>query len=120
LISAARSTGRILCCGAVRSTSAIAPGGVVTRIVQRILALTAATWHNDHTDQLVMRSLIAYDHYWPLGIGRLSGITALNVGELPCSTGELRILAAAASITVGGAVDLRDTATGRSSRNNTR
>jgi hypothetical protein len=25
-------------------------------------ALTAAIWHNDATGQLVMRSLVAYDH----------------------------------------------------------
>jgi hypothetical protein len=37
--------------------------GVLTRVLQRILALTAAIWHNDHTSQPVMRSLIAYDHY---------------------------------------------------------
>jgi hypothetical protein len=30
--------------------------------LQRILALTAAIWHNDHASQRVMRSLIAYDH----------------------------------------------------------
>jgi hypothetical protein len=28
----------------------------------RILALTAAIWHNDATSQPVMRSLLAYDH----------------------------------------------------------
>ncbi len=39
------------------------PGGVITRILQRILALTAAIWHNDQTGQPVMRSLIAYDYY---------------------------------------------------------
>ena len=38
------------------------PAGVLTRILQRILALTAAIWHNDHTSQPVMRSLVAYDH----------------------------------------------------------
>jgi hypothetical protein len=38
------------------------PGGVIARVMQRILALTAAIWHNDHTDQLVLRSLTAYDH----------------------------------------------------------
>jgi hypothetical protein len=38
------------------------PAGVMTRILQRILALTAAIWHNDHTGQPVMRSLVAYDH----------------------------------------------------------
>jgi hypothetical protein len=38
------------------------PPGVLTRVLQRILALTAAIWHNDHTGQPVMRSLVAYDH----------------------------------------------------------
>ena len=36
--------------------------GVTVRILQRILALVAAIWHNDATGQPVMRSLIAYDH----------------------------------------------------------
>ena len=36
--------------------------GVMVRILQRILALTAAIWHNDATGQPVMRSLTAYDH----------------------------------------------------------
>jgi hypothetical protein len=30
--------------------------------MQRILALTAAIWHNDATGQTVLHSLIAYDH----------------------------------------------------------
>jgi hypothetical protein len=38
------------------------PAGVMTRVLQRILALTAAIWHNDHTSQPVKRSLVAYDH----------------------------------------------------------
>ena len=38
------------------------PPGVVARVLQRLLALTAVIWHNDHTGQPVMRSLIAYDH----------------------------------------------------------
>jgi hypothetical protein len=38
------------------------PAGVMVRVLQRILALTAAIWHNDHTGQPVKRSLIAYDH----------------------------------------------------------
>jgi hypothetical protein len=38
------------------------PGGVAVRVLQRILALTAAIWHNDHTGQPVMRALTAYDH----------------------------------------------------------
>lgn len=36
--------------------------GVLARVLQRILTLTAAIWHNDHAAQPVMRSLIAYDH----------------------------------------------------------
>jgi hypothetical protein len=38
------------------------PGGVAVRVLQRILALTAAIWHNNHTGQPVMRALTAYDH----------------------------------------------------------
>lgn len=36
--------------------------GVVVRVWQRILALTAVIWHNDHIGQPVKRSLLAYDH----------------------------------------------------------
>jgi Transposase DDE domain len=36
--------------------------GVTARIAQRILALTAAIWHNRATSQPVTRSLTAYDH----------------------------------------------------------
>lgn len=36
--------------------------GVAVRIAQRILAMSASIWHNFHTDQLISRSLIAYDH----------------------------------------------------------
>ena len=38
------------------------PGGVLIRVLQRLLALTAVIWHNDHTGQPVRRSLLAYDH----------------------------------------------------------
>ncbi|WP_017578592.1 transposase, partial [Nocardiopsis kunsanensis] len=38
------------------------PEGVVVRVLQRVLALTAAIWHNDRTGQPVLRSLTAYDH----------------------------------------------------------
>jgi hypothetical protein len=37
------------------------PGGVIARVMQRILALTAVIWHNDHIGQDTLRSLIAYD-----------------------------------------------------------
>ncbi len=38
------------------------PRGVLTRVTQRILALTAAIWHNDRTGQDTLRSLTPYDH----------------------------------------------------------
>ena len=38
------------------------PQGVIVRVLQRLLALTAAIWHNHHTGQPVLRSLVAYDH----------------------------------------------------------
>jgi hypothetical protein len=38
------------------------PAGVTIRVLQRILALTAAIWHNDQTTAPVHRSLTAYDH----------------------------------------------------------
>ena len=38
------------------------PGGVAVRVLQRVLALTAAIWHNDKTGQPTLRSLVAYDH----------------------------------------------------------
>ncbi len=36
--------------------------GVCARVLQRLLALTAAIWHNHHSGQPVLRSLTAYDH----------------------------------------------------------
>ena len=36
--------------------------GVATRVAQRVLAMTAAIWHNHRTGQTINRSLIAYDH----------------------------------------------------------
>jgi hypothetical protein len=38
------------------------PGGVWVRVLQRVLALTAAIWHNHNTGQPTLRSLVAYDH----------------------------------------------------------
>jgi hypothetical protein len=35
---------------------------VTVRVLQRILALTTAIWHDDTTGQPVLRSLVAYDH----------------------------------------------------------
>ncbi len=36
--------------------------GVAARVLQRLLALTAAIWHNERANQPALRSLIAYDH----------------------------------------------------------
>jgi hypothetical protein len=36
--------------------------GVLVRVLQRLLALTAAIWHNHHAGQPILRSLTAYDH----------------------------------------------------------
>lgn len=36
--------------------------GVTVRVLQRVLTLTAAIWHNDAAGQPVKRSLTAYDH----------------------------------------------------------
>ena len=36
--------------------------GLAARVLQRLLALTAAIWHNERTGQPTLRSLIAYDH----------------------------------------------------------
>ena len=38
------------------------PTAVTTRVAQRILALTAAIWHNDNTSNPHLRSLTPYDH----------------------------------------------------------
>ena len=37
-------------------------GGVCARVAQRVLALTAAIWHNDNLGLDIRRSLTAYDH----------------------------------------------------------
>jgi hypothetical protein len=38
------------------------PVGVIVRVMQRILALTAVIWHNDRTGRATLRSLTSYDH----------------------------------------------------------
>ncbi|MGY4101727.1 IS982 family transposase [Nocardia sp. R16R-3T] len=38
------------------------PDGVVVRVLQRILAMTAAIWHNDTIGERIHRSLTCYDH----------------------------------------------------------
>ena len=61
------------------------PAGVWVRVLQRILALTAAIWHNDHTGQPIKRSLVAYDRLRPLtalGIAHLDGQTC-PIGRAP-------------------------------------
>lgn len=65
------------------------PGGVIARVMQRILALTAVIWHNDHTARDTLRSLTPYDHdplepiilerklHWP---ERAASMTAVERG----------------------------------------
>ncbi len=38
------------------------PAGLLTRVAQRLLAMTTAIWHNWTTDMTSKRSLIAFDH----------------------------------------------------------
>lgn len=38
------------------------PAGVMTRVLQRLLALVAAIWHNERVGSRPVRSLLAYDH----------------------------------------------------------
>jgi hypothetical protein len=61
------------------------PIGVAVRVLQRILALTAAIWHNDKTGQPTLRSLTAYDHCDDAGGGRGEGLTLDSAGWVPCS-----------------------------------
>jgi hypothetical protein len=49
------------------------PTGVVVRVLQRILALTAAIWHNDHTGQPTARSCSPTTTNNPVGIDHLGG-----------------------------------------------
>jgi hypothetical protein len=46
----------------LENPGAITPAGVIARVAQRLLALTAAIWHNDQTRQPTARSLLPYDH----------------------------------------------------------
>ncbi|MET9426971.1 hypothetical protein [Streptomyces sp. NPDC003036] len=57
--------------------------GVIARLMHRIVALTAAIWHDVPTRQTVLRSLFAYDQR-PLGIDHLElRIRRLQVRILP-------------------------------------
>ena len=44
------------------NSTAGAASAACPRIAQRLLALTAAVWHNRSTGQAITRSLIPYDH----------------------------------------------------------
>jgi hypothetical protein len=37
-------------------------GGVIARVLQRLLALTAVIWHNGELGVTPVRSLLAFDH----------------------------------------------------------
>ena len=60
--SSSRSTRPSRASSTSNSTEGAHPAVSIARVMQRILALTAAIWHNDHTGQPVLRSLTAYDH----------------------------------------------------------
>ena len=60
------------------------PAGVWVRVVQRVLALTAAIWHNDRTGQPIERSLLTYDHSDSLGIVQL-GSAWVAAGLVPAA-----------------------------------
>ncbi|WP_254650893.1 hypothetical protein [Streptomyces sp. GbtcB7] len=53
--------------------------GVAIRVAQRILAMTAAIWHNRRTSAPVTRSLIAYGHCSPLASSALRALYAAMV-----------------------------------------
>ena len=46
--------------------------GVCARVAQRVLAVTAAIWHNDRINAAVLRSLTAYDHGSAARMGDIS------------------------------------------------
>ena len=50
------------------------PAGVCSRITQRILALTAAIWHNSLTNAPVLRTLPPLQPLTPLGLTHLVGV----------------------------------------------
>ena len=54
------------------------PAGLWARIVQRLLALNAAIWHNWTIGAPVKRSLIAYDHCDDLGVAGVAGSDPLH------------------------------------------
>jgi hypothetical protein len=64
-----------------------------------------------HTDTEPAVDIMVSAVDWP------EAITALDAGRLPCSGGERRILAIAASLAEGLPVDLRDALTGLDSTN---
>lgn len=71
---------------------------------------------SDFTSRFVIRGT----HDGLAAIDWESAITALTVGELPCSAGEKRILRLAASLAAGIPVDLNDAVTGLDQQNSRR
>ena len=55
------------------------PAGVVVRILSRILALTAAIWHNDKSGQQVKRSLIPTENF-ELSSGSAGSVRSISSG----------------------------------------
>jgi hypothetical protein len=81
-------------------------GAEKTRIVQRILALTAAIWHNDHTGQPIMPSMTAYDHR-PLGITHLVQVDQAKLRSTRHKPCLVRSIAYGESATLTRAIKVR-------------
>jgi len=64
------------------------PQGVIVRVWQRVLALTAAIWHSDHIGATTKRAHAAYDHSEPPRVFRRLSLLGgwghgTSVAELP-------------------------------------
>ena len=83
--------------------------------------LIAHAWlldRSDFRDRFVHHGISITDGITDMAeIDWAAAINALDIGELPCSGGERRILRLAASLASGIAVDLRDATTGLDHRN---
>lgn len=83
------------------------------------LFIRHATWlhRSDFRDRFVHLETSLTDDAELATIDWPAAITALDTGDLPCSSGEGRMLRLAASLVEGIPVDLRDTLTGIDARN---
>jgi hypothetical protein len=80
--------------------------------VELIIGNAAWLHRDDFTAQFIRHPDTGIDGYELAGIDWAGAITALDTGQLPCSSGERRILCLAASIAEGTPVSLHDALTG--------